>query len=371
MAIVITESDCDFLKNTYNPTGKVEIRVKSILVKLGLGYREISQEILKDIYIDGEALPKEDNKIVLGELAKPEFKADDGKLIPSEDYEEGKKYVPILGADGKIPARMMSSSVINDVYVFDETGWSWNEICEKFLKETVSVEGNRPERGDILIITKDPKKVGTYILKADADDLPGYWDPEKDAYPINGFAKLQSPLGHVSELVVNGEHFYGFESDGVIDLRNVVRTILSNKADVLGVSIDEAGTATINVATAGEDQEGVVKLTDTLEKALEEDYHGATDVKLVKEIYDEINSKINELTRFYKTSVQLLSDDHTVTIEHNLDDLYCDIIVFEQILDKYEEVYVTKRRINRDTVELGFIIPENKTFEVTFKRRGV
>ena len=62
MAIVVTESDCEFLQNTYNPTGKVEMRVKSILVKLASGFIEFDKDVIKEIEINGSNLTKNKNQ---------------------------------------------------------------------------------------------------------------------------------------------------------------------------------------------------------------------------------------------------------------------------------------------------------------------
>ena len=66
MAIVVTESDCDFLQKTYNPTGKVEMRVKSILVKLAKGLIEIDGDVVKEVEVGNKVLTNTNNKIFLG-----------------------------------------------------------------------------------------------------------------------------------------------------------------------------------------------------------------------------------------------------------------------------------------------------------------
>lgn len=226
MAIIITESDCDFLKDTYSPTSKVEMRLKSILVKMGVGFMNLNEDVIKEIYYSGSDVPisKTENKITLSALVSDSFEP----AFENTKYKEGFNYIPVLNGNNKIPSKMIPASVITDIYVYDvteregETG-TWEEIIT-WLKNNQDIKA---EKGDVLIVSNVKDKVGAYFIKENfASDIP---TPTGNDFDYEEYlAKIPSPVGCISSITINGITYLDKDLDGIVNLGNVLNNIDEN-----------------------------------------------------------------------------------------------------------------------------------------------
>lgn len=375
MAIVITQSDCDFLVNTYKPTGKVEMRLKSILVKLGVGYMEMSRDVIKDVEINGSVVDKVDNKIVLGALALPEYvPVDDNTSI--SDLSKDFKYIPTLTDGGKIPSQFIPASVITDIYPYEVNPETFQE--ETFwtdLATWLKTQDPLPEKGDIVVIIakeKGDENKGSYFLNAEsAEDLTGTEEEIKKC-----FVPITDPIGHIEAIIINGKTYSdrtGVLSLNGIDFVNVVES-LSDGLTVESVKDSEAGivTSSISLKEASDTVSGSVKIkmldsedTDVItlsEKAI---------LKIKEELIDELNAFKNEVS-VYNTPVEVsfplegVAPKGAATIEiteglENIDVSKCSVKLYRLKMNGYEKeeffATITKYTTEKKIV-VSMVLPE-------------
>lgn len=303
MAIVVTESDCEFLQNTYNPTGKVEMRVKSILVKLASGFIEFDKDVIKEIEINGSNLTKNKNKIILGALANTDFAPADENLTDDE-FKEGIKYIPVLNENKKIPSKYIPATVITDIYPVSNVN-NWLDVIKALEKEEIA-----PEKGDLIIISSssDPEMLGSYFLKVDLSDildeinsLPFDLSEKSkdfiDAFFIDRgeplFVALTEPFGHLTTINVNGKSYTS--ENGIVDLPNTITKIIGlNSVEVIeNESKDGKFEVKINVKDASETIPGVSKISNELIEVSESDIVSAS-VLLVKSVKENLEVLISD-----------------------------------------------------------------------------
>jgi len=337
MAIVVTESDCDFLRYTYNPTGKVEMRVKSILIKLASGYMELGNDIIKEIQIGDEILKPEGgfdsanpNRIELGALASTSFGAADENFT-AESFKEGIKYIPVLNEDHKVPTKFLPATVILDIYPFtDQKNWVdvVNSLYAEYLASKTDETKNPPEKGDLVVLntSKSDCVAGSYFLNKDIDEIVDELTKDGDTTPVakkkfdedgnligiewNGdyateenteviktkyFIALAEPFGHVTAIKINGKT-YSSGSGIIEDLPEFVTSLTSSGAVVIEKTVDaENGLVNYNVSakSATTEEEGVVKYAE--DETVEEDSLKAVSTKLLKTVKDGLNEKILQI----------------------------------------------------------------------------
>ena len=389
MAIVVTESDCDFLQKTYNPTGKVEMRVKSILVKLAQGLMEIDGDVVKEVEVGNKTLTKTNNKIFLGALASTEF-------APAPIPEEGKdieldpsfKYIPILNEGYKIPQKYIPATVITDIYTVSKVN-NWLEVFEDLANKQPE-----PEKGDLIVIASsdDPEMIGNYFLNVDLKDILeeiknkkiSHNDPKEliDRIFLNRVpgeelvVKLAEPLNHITAIQLNGKT-YRSDSGIITDLPEVINSLTSDGIVSVSKTLKEGLVEfDISVAKATEQDLGVVKYAESLEDEREEALVVALSLlkEVKKELDEEISSikgRLNVLESIHEIildGIQEGVDSYTKTIAYpeNMDK-NCEVKVFEMIENGKEEVFPAILK-QEDSVLITMKNPEQGSFVVIFKR---
>lgn len=390
MAIVVTESDCDFLQKTYNPTGKVEMRVKSILVKLAKGLMEIDEDVIKNVEIDNKILTKTNNKIFLGALASTEFAP---APIPEDGKELGLdpsfKYIPVLNEGYKIPQKYIPATVITDIYTVAKVN-NWLEVFEDLANKQPD-----PEKGDLVIVASsdDPEMIGNYFLNVDLNDILeeiknkkiSHNDPKElidrfflDRVPGEELiVKLAEPLNHITAIQLNGKT-YRSDSGIITDLPEIVNALTSDGIISVEKKSTEEGIVEceISVAKATEQDLGVVKYAESLEDTREESLVVALSLlkEVRKELDEEISSTKNRLNILESIHEVVLDgiqegvDSYTKTIAYpeNMDK-NCDVKVFEVLENGKEEVFPSILK-QEDSVLITMKNPEQGSFVVIFKR---
>lgn len=353
MAIVVTESDCEFLKNTYNPTGKVEMRVKSILIKLATGFIEFDRDVIKEIEINGSNLTKDQNKIILGALANTEFAPAD-EFLEDVDFKEGIKYIPVLNENKKIPAKYIPATVITDIYPIKSTVNNWTEVVEYLKQEDISPE---PEKGDLVIIssTNNAEMYGSYFLLKDIKNIDTNL---KEELIKEAFTPLTEPFGHITSLNINGKSYSS--PDGIIsDLPRFVTNIVGLNSVKISEKESEFGlfTLEVDVEKATDSIPGIVKITDELIEVLEEDPVSAS-VRLIKKVKDElkndilnISERVTSLEAVEIKDIPAIAEGETL-IDHIADHSfgqYCDAHIY--IKETGEEIFTDIKKIKGETPE--------------------
>lgn len=351
MAIVVTESDCEFLQNTYNPTGKVEMRVKSILVKLASGFIEFDKDVIKEIEINGSNLTKNKNKIILGALANTDFAPADESLEDSE-FKEGIKYVPVLNENKKIPSKYIPATVITDIYPIKSKVNNWTEVVE-FLK----TEEILPEKGDLVIISESDniEMYGSYFL---LEDIVNIDTNLKEEIIKEAFTPLTEPFGHITSINVNGKSYSS--TDGIIsDLPKFVTGVVGLNSVKVSEKESEEGlfTLEVDVEKATSNTPGIVKISDELVEVVEEDVVSAS-IKLVKSVKEELKDLILSIDNRVKTleSVEIkdlpaIAEGETL-IDHIADHTFgqfCDARIY--IKSTGEEIFTTIEKIKGEKPE--------------------
>ena len=351
MAIVVTESDCEFLQNTYNPTGKVEMRVKSILVKLASGFIEFDKDAIKEIEINGSNLTKNKNKIILGALANTDFAPADESLEDSE-FKEGIKYVPVLNENKKIPSKYIPATVITDIYPIKSKVNNWTEVVE-FLK----TEEILPEKGDLVIISESDniEMYGSYFL---LEDIVNIDTNLKEEIIKEAFTPLTEPFGHITSINVNGKSYSS--TDGIIsDLPKFVTGVVGLNSVKVSEKESEEGlfTLEVDVEKATSNTPGIVKISDELVEVVEEDVVSAS-IKLVKSVKEELKDLILSIDNRVKTleSVEIkdlpaIAEGETL-IDHIADHTFgqfCDARIY--IKSTGEEIFTTIEKIKGEKPE--------------------
>ena len=389
MAIVVTESDCDFLQKTYNPTGKVEMRVKSILVKLAKGLMEIDGNVVKEVEVGNKTLTKTKNKIFLGALASTEF-------APAPIPEEGKdieldpsfKYIPVLNEGYKIPQKYIPATVITDIYTVSKVN-NWLEVFEDLANKQPD-----PEKGDLIVIASsdDPEMIGNYFLNVDLKDILeeiknkkiSHNDPKEliDRIFLNRVpgeelvVKLAEPLNHITAIQLNGKT-YRSDSGIITDLPEVINSLTSDGIISVSKTLKEGLVEfDVSVAKATEQDLGVVKYAESLEDEREEALVVALSLlkEVKKELDEEISSikgRLNILESIHEIildGIQEGVDSYTKTIAYpeNMDK-NCDVKVFEMVENGKEEVFPAILK-QEDSVLITMKNPEQGSFVVIFKR---
>lgn len=349
MPYIITQSDCEFLRS-YRPSGKVELRLQSILIKLGLGYRELLLKDFDGIIIDGVVQEKHHGKVTLGSAAL-------GHLYEGNGSEDLSNIVPVLLTNGKLPQSIIPASIITDIYVYKEEGpKTWEEIIEWLRSDEASEtsDGHSPEKGDMIIIVNDNDKRGAYFLGKDIED---------ETFSEHDFIHIPEPFGHTRFIEINGKILFAGDSEtgDTITLGELLNDVKlsGEEGDALSITTEEdedgntiLGSRIISIKDASDEQKGVVKVTD--EPSEDDDSITVPSSSWAQKVDDkliEIEEALPVISEHLSPAYESEDEDFVWTIE-NIDYAKSrQIVVFEG----EERIYTHVSYPTETTVELTFV----------------